>query len=201
MSTRPLQEIAAELAKEMDSAKLATLVQELDEAFKERDRNMAALLREHPPENVSRRLLFVDDETSIRATLPVILRQRGFDVTVAASVPEAIQKIQNHEFDALLSDLNIGQPGGGYAVVRAIRRVNPDCVAIILTGDPAFESAVEGIQEKIDDYIVKPANIDLVVASMERGLAERHALHRHVNTSTNLTISGTLVVGQPPRSE
>jgi DNA-binding NtrC family response regulator len=102
------------------------------------ERTRAALARVGQRENISKRLLLVDDEASIRATLPLILQQRGFHVNVAASVPEAIQKIQNHNFDAVLSDLNIGQPGDGFTVVRALRKVNPRCVAIILTGYPRF---------------------------------------------------------------
>jgi ActR/RegA family two-component response regulator len=42
-----------------------------------------------------------------------------------------------------------------------------------LTGYPAFESAVEGIHHEIDDYIVKPADIDVLVATVERKLASR----------------------------
>lgn len=120
-----------------------------------------------------KRLLFVDDEPSIRATLPLVLQQHGFDVTAAATVPEAIQKIQHQPFEALLSDLNIAEPGDGFAVVRAMRQVNPQCVAVILTGYPGFDTAVEGIRENIDDYIVKPVDIDVLVASMEHNLAQR----------------------------
>jgi DNA-binding NtrC family response regulator len=125
----------------------------------------------------SKRVLFVDDEDSIRATLPLILQSRGFEVSVAATVPEAIQNIQQHSFDVLLSDLNIGEEGDGYTVVRAIRDVNPRSVAIILTGYPAFETAVQGIRQEIDDYVVKPADIDALIATMEHKLASRQARH------------------------
>ena len=139
-------------------------------------------LRAFELENMSKRVLFVDDEDSIRATLPLILQQRGFHVNVAASVPEAVQIIQNETFDALLTDLNISEPGDGFKVVRAIRDVNPWCVTIILTGYPAFESAIDAIHEKIDDYLVKPADIELLVANMERRLAERRANgHRKID--------------------
>lgn len=120
------------------------------------------------------RLLFVDDESSIRATLPLILRARGFDVKVAATVPEAIANIRQHSFDVLLSDLNIEEEGDGFRVVREIRDVNPRCVALVLTGYPAFDSAVQGIRQQIDDYLVKPADIDVLVATIERNLAARN---------------------------
>ncbi len=120
-----------------------------------------------------KRLLFVDDEDSIRLTLPLVLEQRGFQVNVAATVSDAISKINERPYDVLVSDLNIGEAGDGYAVVREVRRVNPRCVTIILTGYPAFESAVEGIHHEIDDYVVKPADIDTLIAVMEKKLAAR----------------------------
>src|SRR4051812_579153 len=82
------------------------------------------------------RLLFVDDEASIRSTLSAILSQEGFEVTVAASVFEALEKINKHGYDILLSDLNIGQPGDGFTVVSAMRRSQPEAATFILTGYP-----------------------------------------------------------------
>jgi YesN/AraC family two-component response regulator len=40
-----------------------------------------------------------------------------------------------------------------------MRRTKPDCVNLILTGYPAFETALEAIRNQVDDYIVKPAEI------------------------------------------
>ena len=70
----------------------------------------------------------MDDEDGIRETLPLLLQARGFDVRVAASVPEAISEIKTHKFDVLLSDLNIGKDGDGFTVVKAMRRAHPNCV-------------------------------------------------------------------------
>jgi DNA-binding NtrC family response regulator len=117
-----------------------------------------------------KRLLFVDDERGIRATLPVILRRYGFTVTAAATVPEGIQQIQSREFDLLLCDLNIEREGDGYDVVRAMQKVNPTCAVVIMTAYPAVESAVDGIHSRIDDYIIKPGNADALVALLAEKL-------------------------------
>ena len=102
------------------------------------------------------RVLFVDDESAIRVTLPAILEMRGFEVTVAATVPEALDAIRSKTFDVLLSDLNIGEPGDGFTVVSAMRRTQPNCRTIILTGFPDFDKALRSIREQADDYVVKP---------------------------------------------
>jgi ActR/RegA family two-component response regulator len=120
---------------------------------------------------MQRRLLFVDDEPIIRLSLAAVLAKHGFQVSTAATVAEALQKITSEEFDILLSDLNIGNPGDGLTVVSAMRRTQPDAVTMILTGYPAFETALEAIRQQVDDYIVKPANIPMLVSTIENNLA------------------------------
>jgi len=117
-----------------------------------------------------RRILFVDDEPAIRTTLPAILGGFGFDVTAAATVPEALALIATRQFDVLISDLNIGQPSDGFTVVSAMRRTQPEATTFILTGYPAFETALEAIRQQVDDYLVKPADIDMLVGKIREKL-------------------------------
>jgi Response regulator containing CheY-like receiver, AAA-type ATPase, and DNA-binding domains len=119
------------------------------------------------------RMLFVDDEPSIRLTLPAILRMHGHDVEAASSVAEALAAIQARKFEVLISDLNIGSPGDGFTVVSAMRRTQPECLTLILTGYPGFETALQAIRSQVDDYLVKPTQIQQLVDTIERKLVER----------------------------
>ncbi len=123
------------------------------------------------------KLLFVDDESSIRVTLAEILRSEGFEVTVCATVPEAIEAINNTQFDVLISDLNIGEPGDGFTVVSAMRRVQPQVITFILTGYPDFESALLAIRNQVDDYITKPADVRSMVQSIRKHLDNPKPVH------------------------
>jgi DNA-binding response OmpR family regulator len=125
------------------------------------------------------RILFVDDEPSIRITLSAILQHHGFQVTVASTVAEALALITAEHYDVLLSDLNIGQPGDGFTVVSAMRRVQPEAVTLILTGYPAFETALRAIREQVDDFLTKPADVETLVASIKAKLLNRHAPLQH----------------------
>ncbi len=116
------------------------------------------------------RLLFVDDEPSLRLTLPEILKMHNFEVHSAATVAEALNHINSAKFDVLVADLNIGEPGDGFTVVSAMRRTQPHCVNIILTGYPAFESALEAIRSQVDDYLVKPCDAETLVNAIETRL-------------------------------
>ena len=121
----------------------------------------------------SPRMLFVDDEPNIRLTLPEILREHGYQVAVASTVSEALASIQSRPFDVLLSDLNIGSPGDGFTVVSAMRRTQPACVTLILTGYPGFETALQAIRNQVDDYLVKPTQVEQLVKTIEDKLRNR----------------------------
>src|ERR1700761_5814157 len=99
-----------------------------------------------------RRLLLVDDEPAIVQTLSIILKHHNFEVTSAGNVAAALQAISTQQFDILVTDLNIGEPGDGFTVVSALRRTHPQCINFILTGYPAFETALQAIRNQVDDY-------------------------------------------------
>ena len=128
------------------------------------------------------RLLFADDEPNIRTLLSTILRNRGFDVTVAATVAEALNLIATQSFDVLISDLNIGEAGDGFTVVSAMRRTQPDSATFILTGYPAFETALEAIRQQVDDYFVKPADVETLVEKVQTRLASPKGERRRIQT-------------------
>src|SRR5207244_11703093 len=109
------------------------------------------------------KILFVDDEETIRLTLPPVLQSYGFDVTCAATVSEALNVIRQQSFDVLISDLNIGHPGDGFTVISAMRSAQPDAVRFVLTGYPAFESALEVIHEEVDDFLIKLTETETLV--------------------------------------
>jgi ActR/RegA family two-component response regulator len=112
------------------------------------------------------RVLFVDDEPSIRLTLPPVLQEAGFEVRVSESVPDALFEINTNPYDVLISDLNIGEEGDGFLVVSAMRHIQPDCTNFILTGYPAFETALQAIHNQVDDYLVKPVEVGSLIKAV-----------------------------------
>lgn len=113
------------------------------------------------------RILFADDEPAIRITLGAILQQEGFEVTLAATVPEALGYINQNAYDVLLADLNIGERSDGFTLISAMRRVQPHAVTLILTGYPDFETALHAIRTQVDDYLTKPADPRHLVATIK----------------------------------
>ncbi len=122
------------------------------------------------------RALIVDDEDSIRFLLQETLQRVGHIVTTASSGEEALQKLQDGEFDVILLDLMLGGRVDGQRVLEAVRWRWPATVVIIITGHASLESAVEAIQEGVDGYLVKPVDPEDVRKAIEEVFYRRQQL-------------------------
>jgi YesN/AraC family two-component response regulator len=104
----------------------------------------------------------------------MVLKFHGYEVTTASSVQEALGIITSEQrFDVLISDLNMGHIADGFTVVHTMRKVNPRCINLILTGFPAFESALQALRQQVDDYMTKPSDIPMMIELIDRKLKER----------------------------
>jgi DNA-binding NtrC family response regulator len=121
------------------------------------------------------RILFVDDEVSIRLTLSRVLAKFGFDVTSVGTFDEALTEIGTEQFDILLSDLNLPEPNAGFTVIEAMRKAQPRCINFILTGYPADESFRRANGHDVAHYFIKPVDIEEMVETMKNKLAARES--------------------------
>ncbi|MBB5338702.1 response regulator [Tunturiibacter gelidoferens] len=117
------------------------------------------------------KLLLVDDDETIRLTLGIILRKHGFNVTVAATVTEALKHISSEAFDVLLSDLHMPGAGDGLTVVSAMRHANPKAVTILLSSFPHMDAAAQAILLQTDEILVKPMDVTMLVEAIKQRLA------------------------------
>lgn len=111
------------------------------------------------------RVLMVDDEKQFRATTEKILNRKGFDTVLAASGEEAIDKLAAKP-DVVILDIKM--PGmDGHEALREIKKRAPDLPVIMLTGHGARPSAEESLKTGAFDYLVKPCDVDLLVAKIK----------------------------------
>lgn len=123
------------------------------------------------------KVLFVDDEQNIRIMLGMVLKRNGFEVTSVGTVPEALKLIAEQDFDVLIADLNVGSPGDGFTVVSAMRRTRPRTATFILTGYPAFDTALEAIRLQVDDYVTKPTDPESLIEKIRSKLSGKPSEH------------------------
>ncbi|WP_130472823.1 response regulator [Candidatus Magnetaquicoccus inordinatus] len=91
--------------------------------------------------NEQQSLLIVDDETIAVRNLTHVMRKSGYKVTALDSGPQAIELLQNHSFDVILTDLRM-DGADGMAVLQLCRERWPDSEVILITGFATLESAV-----------------------------------------------------------
>ncbi|MDT4969140.1 MAG: hypothetical protein QOJ64_3877 [Acidobacteriota bacterium] len=118
------------------------------------------------------RLLVVDDEESLRITTAAILELEGYEVETAASGREAVERLQDADFDLVLTDLHM-DGGDGLSLLAEIRRLAPLTISVVLTGFASVESAVAALQFGAYDYLVKPCDIDEMKHTIRRGVEHR----------------------------
>ena len=117
--------------------------------------------------NNKKQILLVDDDRSTTDTLTMLFETRGYDVTVAHSGREALQKANNN-LDLILMDIVLPDQEG-FSVCRKLKECKEtrDVSIIILTGKLLTHDIVEGLYLGADDYLAKPFEYEELVARME----------------------------------
>ena len=118
------------------------------------------------------KVLVVDDDEIVRATLTGVLEQSGFGVTSAANVPDALKHITGPvTYDVLLSDLHMPGAGDGLTVVSAMRHANPAAVTLLLSAFPEMTAAAEAIMNQADEILVKPMDLITLIEIIHQRMA------------------------------
>jgi len=102
------------------------------------------------------RVLLVDDDRDLLAMTSQCLECKGFEVVAAGNVPEALKCIATENFDVLITDLHMPDPGDGLTVVSAMRHSQPKTLTIIVSGYPDTQSATAAMLSEVDEIVAKP---------------------------------------------
>src|ERR1700676_2860085 len=105
---------------------------------------------------IAHKVLLVDDDDAVRDMMTVTLEHKGFAVVAAANVTEALKLITTESFDVLITDLHMPNPSDGFAVITAMRHIQPNALTLLVSGYPDVKSAMEAILLEADEIIVKP---------------------------------------------
>lgn len=110
-------------------------------------------------------LLVVDDDELFLRRLARAMEKRGFRVTTAASVAEALAAVKAAPPAYAVVDLRLGD-GNGLDVVAALREARESCRVVMLTGYGAIATAVAAVKVGATDYLAKPADADDIVKAL-----------------------------------
>ncbi len=118
-------------------------------------------------------ILIVDDEASARQIYATLLTHYGYEVVLASSVEEALEKLRSEAaIDLVLTDMRMGARSG-LDLLRESRRSYPDLDVIVLTGHAEMANAIEAMKLGATDYLTKDADYQEVVVTIEKALEKR----------------------------
>jgi formate/nitrite transporter len=121
---------------------------------------------------MSGRVLVVDDEETFAEGCRHILTEEGYQVDIAVTGEDALDKIGKGSYDIVLLDLRIGD-FDGIRVLERVRAMNLDTDVIIITGYASVETATRALRYGATDYLEKPLDPEHMTAALENIMRRR----------------------------
>ena len=123
-------------------------------------------------------VLVVDDEADLRQLIAESLSADGFEVAQAPDAADAIERLKNFAYDALVVDLRLPDADGMEVLDAALSRY-PDILAVMVTGFGGVTEAVSAMKRGAADFLTKPIErmelLQAVHAALDKERVSRHA--------------------------
>src|SRR5512133_1201988 len=118
------------------------------------------------------KILIVDDDSSVRDVITVLLGEEGYVCTAVNSAEAALDAVRHAEYPLVISDVRM--PGrDGFWLLDKMREGHPDTAVVMLTAYGDTEAAVECLRNGAADYLLKPPKVTELVRAIERALGRR----------------------------
>jgi two-component system response regulator HydG len=120
------------------------------------------------------RVLVVDDQEMHAQAVAESLQRIGYDCTIATSGAEGLKKIENEDFDVVITDLRM-EDVDGLALLRKAKMELPDAEVVLVTGHGDIKTAVAAMQGGAATYLTKPVDINELRLVVDK-YTQRHRL-------------------------
>jgi two-component system, NtrC family, response regulator AtoC len=121
---------------------------------------------------VSGRVLLVEDDREMCAVLEARLGRRGYEVAWRTSAQEAFDVLEEQDFDAVVTDLNM-KGMNGLALCERVVANRPDVPVVVITAFGSMETAIAAIRSGAYDFINKPFDVEALDLTLQRALQHR----------------------------
>ncbi|HIJ20240.1 MAG TPA: response regulator [Deltaproteobacteria bacterium] len=121
------------------------------------------------------KVLLVDDEKDFLETMSERMQARDMNVTTTTSPKEALKKVQEESYDAIILDLMMPEMDG-LETLKELKKKNPDIQVILLTGHATVQKGVEAMKLGAVDLLEKPADIKVLTEKIKKAHARKMIL-------------------------
>ena len=121
------------------------------------------------------KVLLVDDEKDFLEVMSERMQARDMNVTTTTSPQEALQKVQEESYDAVILDLMMPEMDG-LETLKELKKKNPDIQVILLTGHATVQKGIEAMKLGAVDLLEKPADIKVLTEKIKKAHARKMIL-------------------------
>ena len=114
----------------------------------------------------------MDDDESVRITTKTILENEGYEVDLAATGSEAIQKTEKRAYNLALLDIRLPDMEG-VRLLKLMKDAVPRTRKIMVTGYPSMQNAITALNEDADAYLIKPVDLDKLLTTVKEQLKQQ----------------------------
>ena len=122
------------------------------------------------------RILLVEDNLSLGAMLGMELKRRGHTVEIAKSGAEAMAKLGAAEYDAVVTDLKLGDLDG-LEVLKFAKSKHPRVEVLVMTGHGSIDTAVAAMRAGAFDYLTKPVEPEELNIVLDKAIEHSRLVH------------------------
>lgn len=126
------------------------------------------------------RILIVDDEEVICNVVAKRLTREGYSCVTANNGKEALNQFYKGTYSLIITDVRMPEMNG-IELLKKVKAINPNMMVIVVTAYPEIDLAVGAMRLGAYDFIIKPADLDLIVHSVKKAM-ERKRLEDEVET-------------------
>jgi len=119
--------------------------------------------------SIARRILIVDDEQGIRATLGQLLEFEGYEVRAVGNAVDALSEYQKQRPDLVFLDVKMAGIDGVEAL-KKIKELDPSAIVVMISGHATIQTAVEATQLGAYDILEKPLDTDRILVTLRNAL-------------------------------
>ena len=131
------------------------------------------------------KILLIDDDSSIRDMLSIVLGKAGYTVVGVDNGFLALDKLKQESFDLVISDIKMPEIGG-IELLTKIKSIDADIPVIMITAYASTEDAVEAMKLGAEDYVTKPFNIEELKIVIQKSIYKKDIEKENITLKTRL---------------
>ena len=149
---------------------------------------------------MTRSILVIDDESSIRQTLSEALKDEGYKVRSAASGPEGIELTRESRPDIVLLDIWMPEMDG-IEVLRQIKTTWPDQIVVMMSGHGTIEIATKAVKMGAFDFLEKPLSLEKLLVILQNAAGVQDLARENQALREQITKNKALIGLSPPMKQ